>query len=353
MPNSSDPSHHATADPPIGAQQRFENLVNCIDGIVWEADPATFRFTFVSAQAEHILGYRIEDWYAEGFWADHIHPQDRERAVNFCATQTSGGSNHAFEYRMLAADGRVVWLKDSVSVGVSAGQPVSLCGIMVDITERQQLAEALQQKNSLLQKVIDNIPCGISMTDAELNVILINRRALAILDVPDAIFHADSTPLEHIFRFNAERGEYGPGDPDAQVAARLERAHLQQPHQMERIRPDGTVIEVRGVPLAEGGFVTVYLDVSREQAVEAALARETASLKAVLAHMPQGISVFDERLQLKHWNRHGRSAQPAAGNRGAGRALRRPDPGAGQSRRVWPGRAGAACRAHSRAGDAI
>jgi diguanylate cyclase (GGDEF)-like protein/PAS domain S-box-containing protein len=297
--SSPDPSHRSTADAPPGAHQRFENLVNCIDGIVWEADPATFQFTFVSAQAEHILGYRIEDWYAEGFWAAHIHPQERERAIDYCVTQTRGGNNHAFEYRMLAADGRVVWLKDAVSVGVRAGQAVSLCGIMVDITERQQLAEALQEKNSLLQKVIDNIPCGISMIDADLNIILINRRAQAILDVPDAIFQADSTPLEHVLRFNAERGEYGPGDPDAQVTARLERTRLYQPHLMERIHPDGTVIEVRGVPLADGGFITTYTDITELELAEQAL-RMSAT---VFESSTEGIVITDAATRILKVNR--------------------------------------------------
>ena len=283
---------------PLGAQQRFENLINCIDGIVWEADPATLRMTFVSAQAEHMLGYPIADWYAEGFWEAHIHPQDREQTMAYCATHAKGDCNYSLEYRMLAADGHVVWLKDFVSVG----QSISLCGIMLDITERRQLAAALEAKNSLLQKVIDHIPCGISLTDADLNIILLNQRAQAILDVPDCMLQADKTPLEDFLRFNAQRGEYGPGDCAQQVEARLQLAHLHQAHRMERIRPDGTVIEVRGLPLAGGGFATVYQDITREKSVEAALARETASLKAVLAHMPQGISVFDEQLQLKHWN---------------------------------------------------
>lgn len=174
MPNSPDPSPSAAAS--SGAQQRFESLVNCIDGIVWEADPATFRFTFVSAQAEHILGYRVEDWYADGFWAAHIHPQDRERAINYCVTQTRDGSNHAFEYRMLAADGRVVWLKDAVSVGVCAGQAVSLRGIMVDITELKCAEQALR----LSATVFESSTEGIMITDADTRILKVNRAFSAI-----------------------------------------------------------------------------------------------------------------------------------------------------------------------------
>ena len=72
------------------AQHRFRDLVNSIEGIVWEADAVTFKCLFVSKQAERILGYPINRWLSEAtFWKDHIDPVDREWAVNFCATATA------------------------------------------------------------------------------------------------------------------------------------------------------------------------------------------------------------------------------------------------------------------------
>ena len=91
------------------SQQRYEDLVDSIEGIVWEADPETFRFTFVSKQGERLLGYPREEWLAAAtFWADHIHPEDREWAVRRCENAVASQKSHDFEYRMLAADGRVV-----------------------------------------------------------------------------------------------------------------------------------------------------------------------------------------------------------------------------------------------------
>ncbi len=167
MSSFPDPLPHAAIEAPPGSQQRFENLVNCIDGIVWEADPVTFRVIFVSVQTTHILGYRIEEWYAENFWADHIYPQDREHAVRDCAAFTKLGENYVLEYRMLAADGRVVWFKDSVSVGVSAGQAVSLCGIMVDITDQKRLLQTNLEQMHFFHKLGDTIPSPIFWKDAE------------------------------------------------------------------------------------------------------------------------------------------------------------------------------------------
>jgi PAS domain S-box-containing protein len=120
------------------SEQRYSTLVDNVDGIVWEADARTFQFTFVSAQAERLLGYPLRRWIDEPtFWADHIHPDDRDQAVSFCVTSTARLEAHDFQYRMLAADGREVWLHDVVAIESANGAPVILRGIMVDVTARK------------------------------------------------------------------------------------------------------------------------------------------------------------------------------------------------------------------------
>lgn len=176
VPSQPAGTSEASRDSAQLVQRRFEALVNSIDGIVWEADPVTFRFSFVSAQAERILGYRRQEWYAEGFWAAHIHPDDRDRTIRYCASQTQSGANHAFEYRMLASNGDVVWLKDSVSVEMGNGQPVSLRGIMMDITEQKRAEEALH----LSSTVFENSEEGIAIMDADQRFLKVNRAFCAI-----------------------------------------------------------------------------------------------------------------------------------------------------------------------------
>jgi PAS domain S-box-containing protein len=130
------------------AQERLQGLINSVDGIVWEVDVATFRFTFVSEQAVAILGYPLEDWYEPNFWAGILHPEDRNWAVEFCMDRTRRCESHDFEYRVLTRDGRIVWLRDIVSVIMADGHAVSLRGIMVDITSRKQ---AEQDRERLLR----------------------------------------------------------------------------------------------------------------------------------------------------------------------------------------------------------
>ena len=130
----------------VAAQQWFVDLVNSVEGIVWEADANTFAFSFVSQQAERILGYPVERWvHDRTFWKDHIHPEDRESAVQFCTRATEERRNHEFEYRMIAADGHIVWLRDLVTVVVEDGRVSRLRGLMVDITDRKT-AEADRER---------------------------------------------------------------------------------------------------------------------------------------------------------------------------------------------------------------
>jgi PAS domain S-box-containing protein len=135
-------SERAALTEAVAAQQRFRDLVNSVEGIVWEADAQTFQFLFVSKQAERILGYPVERWLSEPtFWADHLHPDDRERAVQFCEEAVADKRDHDFEYRIIAADGRAVWVRELVSVVVQGDRATRLRGVMVDITERKRAEE--------------------------------------------------------------------------------------------------------------------------------------------------------------------------------------------------------------------
>jgi PAS domain S-box-containing protein len=139
-------------------QQRFMDIVNSVEGIVWEADAETFVFSFVSKQAERILGYPVEEWLEQPtFWKDHLHPEDRDWAVQFCAKATAEKHSHDFEYRMIAADGRVVWLRDLVTVVVEAGHVRRLRGVMVDMTQRKRAESLLAAEKRLLEMIATGV----------------------------------------------------------------------------------------------------------------------------------------------------------------------------------------------------
>jgi PAS domain S-box-containing protein len=138
----------------VAAQQRFRDLVNSVEGIVWEADVPSFQFLFVSKQAERVLGYPVERWLSEPtFWTDHVHPEDQEWALQFRQTATAEKRDHDCEYRMIAADGRVVLLRDLVTVAVEGDRATRLRGVMVDISRRKEAEEALRQAQADLAHV--------------------------------------------------------------------------------------------------------------------------------------------------------------------------------------------------------
>ncbi len=153
----------------------YSKLVTSLDGIVWEADGDTFQFTFVSPQAERILGYPLRDWLQPNFWRDHTHPDDTDWCAAFCLDCTKRRQDHEFEYRMIAADGRVVWLHDIVSVKIEPGGAVYLSGIMLDITKRKRAEEELRQKSEILQKIFDHIPVMVTFRGEDGHIKLVNR----------------------------------------------------------------------------------------------------------------------------------------------------------------------------------
>lgn len=158
------------------SQENHLKLVNSLDGIVWEYDLKTTKFTFVSDQAERMLGYPVESWFQEAsFWQEHIHGQDREAAASFRSRVAKEREDSQFEYRMITADGRTLWLRDMVTVVMEEGQPSKLCGVMVDITERRQVEEALNQERNFVSAVLDTAGALVMILDVEGKIETFNR----------------------------------------------------------------------------------------------------------------------------------------------------------------------------------
>jgi hypothetical protein len=133
------------------SEERFRQLAEEARLIPWEADARTWRFTYVGPKAGEILGYPLEQWYAAGFWGEHIHPEDRQRALEFCGSSMQNRDNYEFEYRMLGANGESVWLHDIVNVVRDPQGPARLRGFMIDITERKRAEEEIRRLNAELE----------------------------------------------------------------------------------------------------------------------------------------------------------------------------------------------------------
>jgi len=170
------------------------------------------------------------------------------------------------------------------------------------VTEGVQIEPALHHNSVALESMFDTMDEGISVFSADLELAAMNRRFREILGLPESLCRL-GTPFADFIRYNAERGDYGPGDIDEQVRERVERARRCEPHRFERERPDGTIMEIRGRPLPDGGFVTIYTDITKRARAERALRESKAVLDDTLEYTDQGISIVDADLRVLATNR--------------------------------------------------
>ena len=140
------------------SEDRYRELVEKSNVIPWVAAPDTFLFQYVGPQAEAILGYPVADWYADGFWSSHIHHDDLEAVMSLCRDANARCEDHDFEYRMIAADGRTVWLHDIVTVVAENGRAVALQGVMTDITDRKRADEAMRENEARYRLLFERSP---------------------------------------------------------------------------------------------------------------------------------------------------------------------------------------------------
>lgn len=133
-------------------------LIDAIPGIVWRADAQSLKFKFVSSFAKLLLGYAVQRWTSEpSFWEDHLYSEDKFIAAErLRAVQNEGA--YDLEYRMVGANGRVLWVRDIGQIVSEGGQDRELAGIIVG-PSHNRIEEALLTQNDLwLRQMIDTMP---------------------------------------------------------------------------------------------------------------------------------------------------------------------------------------------------
>ncbi len=154
---------------------------------------------------------------------------------------------------------------------------------------------AIQYNRDLLQTALNQVRQGIGVFDRDLRLICWNRQFRDLLGLP-AEYGQVGTTLDSILRFNAERGEHGPGPVETIVADRLEKLVLIQETFQERLESSGTVFEVRISPMPDGGIVTTYTDITERVMAEEALARANETLERRVRERTEELTLVNERL---------------------------------------------------------
>ena len=129
------------------SEERLAQLLNTTKIVAWEADARGQRFTHVTEQAAKLLGYPENAWYEAGFFASHIHPDDRQRVLATLRRQTRITKHFDLTFRMVGSDDRIVWVQNLVSI---AGESGHTHGFMIDISDRKRAEEALRSLGSRL-----------------------------------------------------------------------------------------------------------------------------------------------------------------------------------------------------------
>lgn len=122
----------------------YKTLLESTQAIPWKIDWDSMQFAYIGPQIEALLGWAPDSWVTVQDWADRIHAEDRDWAVNFCVAQSKAGVDHEADYRALKKNGDYVWIRDVVHVvRRDDGSVDALVGFMFDISERKRTEEQL------------------------------------------------------------------------------------------------------------------------------------------------------------------------------------------------------------------
>ncbi|WP_102945107.1 PAS-domain containing protein [Stenotrophomonas sp. VV52] len=146
-------------------------------------------------------------------------------------------------------------------------------------TAQDGILQAAQQADSGLARSLAHLPQGVVVIDSEQRLVAWNARYLELFRFPPDLIQV-GRPIADAFRFNARRGLLGPGPIEEAIERRLNHLRSGRPHMRESEKDDGTVLEIRGNPLPDGGFVTSYADITAYKNT----ARELRSLADALEH---------------------------------------------------------------------
>ena len=189
-------------------------------------------------------------------------------------------------------------------VGASSARALvvsALAGGQMNLAEVAQLldrgGQSLRFSRALLAATFENIDAGISVVDAELNLVAWNSRYLDLFDYPPGLV-AVGRPVAELIRHNAQRGDFGPGNAEFHVEKRLGHLRRRLEHSFERRRRDGRVIKTVGGPMPSGGYVMSFTDITEDARVRSELKRTLGELEARVAERTRALSTANRQLAI-------------------------------------------------------
>ncbi|SMB79659.1 PAS domain S-box protein [Deinococcus hopiensis] len=280
-------------------EPRLQTLLQLVDGIVWEGDPASLVHSFVSDKVEALLGYTAGEWLAApDFWMAHIHPEDRERVLEEVRAQSAACAPFELEYRMLARDGRAVWFRDRVTPLVTGGQPVRLGGVMTDITRLREDEARMQGLHRRFEQVFAAMPiaCGV-VRARDGQMMAVNSAWLSLLGFAREDVLGQPARNLNLWADPADRERVG------EALGTHGRIHETE----FRIRArGGQVLDVLSSlePVEFGGedcLLYMMVDITGRKRAEAELQGSREVFHALFEHSPEAIVLLDPHAPDVNW----------------------------------------------------
>jgi PAS domain S-box-containing protein len=260
-----------------GAEARLMTILNQSPvGVLVQNREGIVRFAnepvaeLLGSTRKKVIGANISEFSRAS------NPQDWTRFIEQ-VRQPGGVRGMEIDFEMLAT--RLTLTFSVTAERVTFADEPCLLMWAEDITERKRKERELERQRQLLKAVFLHMSQGLFAASADHVIVEANPRFQEILRLPPELARP-GTPLLAMLRHLAERGEFGPGDPDRQAKERLALLYGHKTHRFERRTADGRIIDVESNQIPGGGYVTVYTDITARKQAEEELQRQAATLAA-------------------------------------------------------------------------
>lgn len=170
----------------MSTKHNLHDIIDNIAAIAWEADASNWRFTFVSRHATKMLGYAVERWLQErDFWLRLLHPDDHSQAISARVNAMSTGQAYESEYRVVAADGRIVWVRETGYMTRNNRDQLLLRGLLLDITPYKQTEQELRDCADGLRDALDDVATGVALVTKDGRWQWVNRFLCELVGHPE------------------------------------------------------------------------------------------------------------------------------------------------------------------------
>ncbi|MGE3174188.1 MAG: PAS domain S-box protein [Planctomycetota bacterium] len=275
-----------------------DDVIASVPGVAWVACAETLRFASVGEHAERMLGYPQQRWIDEvDFLERHLHPLDRDRVLETLRREVRQRRAHGLDYRMIAADGRTVWIRDLVQVVADDGQPLRLRGLMIDLGALHPGSATRGADEARLRALFDASTDGILLLSRNGRLLDCNQR---FADMLGRELH--TMRGLHVWDWSHTRAEH-------EVRSILRRIDtngtvLRTVHR----RADGSwyVAEITGTAVewnGEPAILCLCRDVDAQRRAADALRRSEERASVLLDAAIDGVITADARGVVHGWNR--------------------------------------------------